>query len=77
MAARGGALYGRMTAPGESPGAWQSNASGNSNLSATIVIGSSPSEKTEIDFFEMVSFNAVPSDAQKDALVTNMLAHYG
>lgn len=75
----GGTIYGRLTIAGNAPGAWQSAASGNSaDLTNGFSLGGSNGAPwTEYDFFEMVTFNAIPNDTLKDALVTNMLAHYG
>lgn len=59
---------------------WQSIASGISTFpgSEFNIGGESDSDiYAQIDFFEAVTFNAVPNDTQKDALVSNMLAHFG
>ena len=75
----GGTLYERFTAQGGSPGTWQSVASGATfGTLSELVIGTNGglSALPQMDFFEAVSFDAVPNDTLKDALVTNMLAHY-
>ncbi len=73
-----GTLYGRLTVQGGSPGAWQSVASGDTSSTDWLVVGANGGLTgiVQMDFFEMVSFDAVPSDTLRDALVNNMLAQY-
>lgn len=71
----GGTLYGRMTPQGGTPGAWQSVVSGNTSGAQGFYLGDQVNNM-QCDIFEVVTFNVVPNDTQKDALVSNMLAHY-
>lgn len=70
----GGTLYGRLTLSGGTPGTWASVASGNPPFGTPMAIASNTAE---LDLLEIVTMNAVPNDTLKDALVSNMLAHYG
>jgi hypothetical protein len=76
-----GALLGRVTLQGAMPGAWVVDPSPDTSPLLGFVIANNTHGGgaifSQIDFFEGVSFNVIPNDTLKDALVTNMLAHYG
>ena len=72
----GGNLHARVNG-----GSWSSAASGNtpvlSGLLRTGTWYTGIGIFTALDLFEIVTFNAVPDEEERDALVANMTAYYG
>jgi len=72
----GGTLFGRVNGAGE-----QSVASGTTSPLGSFILGGEVSGGItnfgNFHFFECVSFNAIPTQAERDALVANMMAYIG